>query len=116
MALVRNRISVDDEAIVDRNNAAYGLHQLPRHRFPDANRAVAAIARHFRQGLRQGDGWIFRGAREHCSGPVHRGDAARDVSGDDRPGNPVADSRLLQDGACAAWIEQARMAGALMPH
>ena len=31
----------------------------------------------------------------------------------ERPGGPVADSRLLQNGACAARLEQTRVAGSL---
>ena len=52
---------------------------------------LAVVARHFRQGLRPGDGRIFRRARGRGSRPVHGGDAAGHVSGDCGEG-PVADS------------------------
>ena len=35
------------------------------------------------------------------------------LDAEERPGGPVADSRLLQNGACAARLEQTRVAGSL---
>src|SRR5215471_4548272 len=87
--------------------------QLSGHRFSDPDLAVAVFARHFRQGLCPGDGRIFRRARRRRSRPVHSGDAVGHVSRDDGPGGPVANSRLLQNGARAARLEQTRMAGSL---
>ena len=84
--------------------------QLSGHCFSDQDRAVAAVARHLRQGVRQGDGRIFRRAREHCSGPVHRGDAAGHVSGNDRPGNPVAELPT-PSGRCSCREARANPSG-----
>src|SRR5262252_6356158 len=54
-----------------------------------------------------------RRALGHRSGSVYCGNAAWKLSGDDRSGGSVADSGLLQHGACAARLKQTRMAGAL---
>src|SRR4029077_5129797 len=81
--------------------------------FADKDCALVALAGHLRQGVRESDRGLDRRAHVHCSGSVYRGNAAWNLSGNDGPDRNVADSRLLQNGTCAARLEQTRMAGAL---
>jgi hypothetical protein len=85
----------------------------PRH--VDAARpgVVATLARHFRQGLCARNRRFDRGAPRHRSRPFHCRDSARHVPGNDRSACDVPDTGFLQDRACPAGLEQARMARAL---
>src|SRR6478752_9860220 len=87
--------------------------QLSRCRFADKDCALVALVRHLRQGLRKSDGGLDGRAHVHRSGSVYRGNAAWKLSGNDGPDRNVADARLLQNRACAARLEQTRMAGGL---
>src|SRR5258705_5777527 len=87
--------------------------QLSRCGFADKDCALVALVRHLRQGLRKSDRGLYRRAHVHRSGSVYRGNAAWKLSGNDGPDRNVADARLLQNRACAAWLEQTRMAGGL---
>ncbi len=87
--------------------------QLSRCGFADKDCALVALVRHLRQGLRKSDRGLDRRAHVHRSGSVYRGNAAWKLSGNDGPDRNVADARLLQNRACAARLEQTRMAGGL---
>src|SRR6266478_7186654 len=65
---------------------------------------------YFRQGLRESDRWFERGAQVHRSGPVYRGNAARNLSGNDGPNRFVPHTGSLPHGPGPAWIKQTRMA------
>ena len=84
--------------------------QLSGRRFADAERALVALVRYFRQGLRKGDRRFERGAQVHRSGPVYRGNAAWHLSGNDRPDRIVAHTRRLPNRAGSARLKQTRMA------
>ena len=86
--------------------------QLSRCGFSDADRALVALVRYFRQGLRESHRGLDRRAQVHCSGPVYRGNTAWHLSGDDRPDRIVAHTRRLPNCARFARLEQTRMASA----
>jgi hypothetical protein len=84
--------------------------QLSGRGLPDESCAVAALARHLRQGLRAGHRRLDRRASAHRARSFHCGDTVWDLSGDDGPGGPVADSGLYPDRPCPGGLEQTRMA------
>src|ERR1700730_17723133 len=86
------------------------MRQLSGRRCASAGRAVVALVRYFRQGLRESDRGLCRRAQVHRSGPVHRGNTAWHLSGHDRPDRIVAHTRRLPNRAGSARLKQTRMA------
>src|SRR5205814_3172085 len=79
-------------------------------RFANADGAVVALVRYFRQGLRESDRGLYRRAQVHRSGPVYRGNTAWHLSGNDGPDRVVAHTRRLPNRAGSARLQQTRMA------
>ena len=57
---------------------------------------------------------LNRRASVRRAGSLHCGNPVWELSGDDGPGGPVSDSRLLSHRACAAGLQQAGMAGGIL--
>ena len=74
--------------------------------FVDQDRALDAIVRHFRQGLCQGDCGFGRRAHVHRSRSLYRGNAARNLSGNDRPDCIVPHTGSLSHGSSSARLKQ----------
>ena len=88
-----------------------GGWQLSSRRVSDPNRAMAAFAWDFRQGVCRGYGRIERRAHVCRSRSVYCGDAAWHLPGNDRPGGHVANERVIPNGLGAARFIEAAMAG-----
>src|SRR5205085_7891263 len=80
----------------------------------NADRALVALVRYFRQGLRESDRRFERRAYVHRSRLVYRGNAAWHLSGNDGPDRNVPHTGSLPYGPRSAWIKQTRMAGKMI--
>ena len=87
-----------------------GGWQLSGRRVSDPNRAMAAFAWDFRQGVRGNYGRIERRALLCRSRSVQCGDSAGHLPGNDRPGGHVANERVIPNGLGAARFIEATMA------